>query len=165
MQIFDSRTSYGNLLSGVLLGLGSLALISGAVQVAVADGRAWLVALLGLGAAVCLVLLPRLARRLRYTLTDGVLTVPAHFRAVRLPLAGARFGSGRLLGVRIGGSAVPGFYLGRFADWDGSFHVAATARDGLWVRAEGRRVFISPADPAGFEAALIAAGATRDTPQ
>jgi hypothetical protein len=105
---------------------------------------------------------PRLLRPLVYRVKDGTLVVPAHFRSVRLPLAGARVRTGQLGGWRLAGSAAPGLYLGSFRDRAGGYHAAASLREGVWVEG-ARRVFVSPADTEAFVAACVAAGAVVET--
>jgi hypothetical protein len=107
---------------------------------------------------VLLGIAPRLLQRLVYRVEDGTLVVPAHFRSVRLPLAGARMRIGQLGGWRLAGSAAPGLYLGSFRDRAGGYHAAASVREGVWVEG-ARRVFVSPADTDAFLAACVAAGA------
>ncbi|MGE5234835.1 MAG: PH domain-containing protein [Acidobacteriota bacterium] len=61
--------------------------------------------------------------------------------------------------MRIVGSAMPGYYAGRFPIDGGVTTVyASTLKDGVLVEG-GERVFVSPADGAGFVAALRDAGA------
>lgn len=101
----------------------------------------------------------RVAQPMVYRIEGGELVVPAHFRAVHVPLAGATVSPGDLRrALRLVGTAMPGFYLGHFRKGGKGLHAAATARDGLFVDG-GRRVFVTPADPAGFVRALEQWGA------
>lgn len=99
-----------------------------------------------------------LRRPMRYRIDSGVLVVPGHLGAVRVSLAGARVSAGAMSGWRVAGTALPPLLLGLYADREGTFHVATTAVDGVWVRGD-RRIFVSPADVPGFVGALVAAGA------
>lgn len=119
----------------------------------------WMRLLVGLPTVLIVLVLVRvLLRPIRYRFEDGLLVVPAHFSPVRVPVRGARVRRGELRGIRLGGSATPGLYLGRFRDGQGGYHAAATIRDGVWIES-GRRVFVSPADPDAFLVALVANGA------
>lgn len=119
------------------------------------------VMLAGVGTLVLVVM--KIARPLVYEIDGSELVVPAHFSPVRVPLAGATVKAEALgWAWRVAGSALPGFYLGLFARKEGRFHAAATDRkDGLFVEGGGKRVYVSPADPAAFVAALEAVGARR----
>jgi hypothetical protein len=108
-----------------------------------------------------LVWLPRKIRDLAYTVRDGRLEVPAHFRSVSLRLSGCTARQGPLTGaLRLGGTGLPGaLYLGRFRGGGRFLHCAATnLKTGWLVEGEGA-VYVTPADDAAFAAALREAGA------
>lgn len=112
--------------------------------------------LLGLLALLPLALLAWiLGRPMVYRVEDGTLVVPAHFRPVRVRLAGARVTRGPLGGaLRLAGSALPGFYLGLFRASGRNLHVAATdLKEGVLVEGD-RTVYVSPADLDAFCAAI-----------
>lgn len=115
------------------------------------------------GVVAVLAWLPRAIRTLGYTVRDGQLEVPAHFRPVTLPLAGATARQGPLTGVfRAAGTALPGvLYLGHYRGNGVWVHCAATNLERGWfVSREGAKpVYVTPEDDAGFAAALEAAGA------
>lgn len=94
-------------------------------------------------------------RPMVYRVEGDALIVPAHFRAVRVRLAGAKATRGPLgRALRIGGSSLPGFHLGLFRAGGRTLHVAATdLKDGVLVEGD-RVVFVSPADPEAFLATL-----------
>jgi hypothetical protein len=159
---FPAAPSNGHRTAVVLTLFGAASLVAVAVMSATQPGNVAFTAVLYLLPTLGLLwLAPRLGRPLRYSVADGFLTVPAHLSPVRLRLAGARYASGTGTGVRMGGSSVPGLYLGRYVDGKGAYHCAATADVGVWVAEGQRRVFVTPADEGAFVAALEAAGAVR----
>lgn len=105
------------------------------------------------------------SRSLVYRLEGGVLVVPAHFAAVRVPLAGATARKTPLTGAfRLAGTAIPGsLYLGRFRGCGRWLHCASSSVTEGWLIEGERVVYVSPADDAAFAEALRAAGATVTT--
>jgi hypothetical protein len=102
----------------------------------------------------------RMYRRLKYKVVGDVLRVPRHFGELEVPLRGTRVHRGSLTGaLRIGGSALPGYYLGAFRMRGQGLHVAATRRTGGFIVEGPRRVYVTPEDSAGFLAAVARAGA------
>lgn len=100
-------------------------------------------------------------RRLAYVVSDGELRINTLFSHRGLALAKANVHRHRpLLGARLSGLFLPGYLVGS-ALYDGmATSVFASVRDeGVLVEGDGR-FFLSPADPDGFLAALVQAGAT-----
>lgn len=129
------------------------------------DGMAiarWLLALGVVGvpwlAALCF-LAPA---RLRYRVRPGELEVAGMVTRRRWPLAGVivrRFRPSSA--IRLMGTALPGYFIGLFRMAGTTVRVAGTHL-GEGVLVEGpRRVFVTPADPEAFLAALEQAGAVR----
>ncbi len=102
--------------------------------------------------------------RLRYAVGSGVLEVRTVFARRRFALAGAtvrRYRPQRTL--KLVGSGFPGYYTGTFHLDGKSAKVFATSlEDGVLVTAGARRLFVTPADPAAFVAALAEGGATAE---
>ncbi len=99
--------------------------------------------------------------RLRYAVGGGFLEVRTLFGRKRFAVAG---GTARAVSPRrcfkLVGSAFPGYYTGSFLVDGAATRVFATSlREGVLVAGE-RRVFVTPADRAGFLAALAEQGAT-----
>ncbi len=108
----------------------------------------------------------RMLRPMVYVVEGGVLTAPAFFRAVRVDLRGARaaFGPGNAT-FRLAGGALPGtVYIGLFRGNGENFHAAVTTMKSGWHIRGARHVFVTPADDAGFAAALRVAGAEVQNP-
>lgn len=105
----------------------------------------------------------RMKKPMRYRIEGGTLIVPAYLKPVQMPIATTRVCTGPASGWKVSGTAVPPYCLGLFADGEGTFHMAATAPDGVWVRGDQQRVFVTPADIPGFVAAMVAAGARVET--
>jgi len=99
--------------------------------------------------------------RMRYEVGQGELTVRTLLGPRRFPLAGAtarRCTPARIF--KVAGSAMPGYYTGRFRLDGGPARVYATRlKDGILVEGTAR-VFVTPADPMGFLAELHHHGAT-----
>lgn len=112
-----------------------------------------------LAVPVLLVIAPQ---RLRYRLEPGVLVVQTWCSEKRFPLTGAVVTPGPAgRALKVAGSAAPGYYAGRFrVDGKSTRIYATTLKDGVLVEGE-TRVFVSPADPGGFMAALVTSGARR----
>lgn len=106
-------------------------------------------------------LVMRLARPLGYNVVGGKLVIPAHFKDVAVPLAGARFKQEALgFGWRTAGTGMPGLLLGRFRFQGKKVQMAARDREhGITVENAGRNVYVTPADMAAFTRALTEAGA------
>jgi hypothetical protein len=119
-----------------------------------------LAGLLALGAGLeALILLG--PSRLRYTVAPAEVSVRTLFARKRWPIAGLRARHHRPeCGLRVAGTAMPGDYTGLFR-CDGRFtRVYATdLSGGVLLESGARRVYLSPAHPAAFLAALRAAGA------
>jgi len=129
-------------------------------------GWVWGIAVLLVGGpVVSLVLLRALLRPLVYRIEGSTLLVPRSFGVLRLPLPHARVTRGDLRGsFRLAGTALPGFYLGRFGGRAGTFHAAASRRDdGVYIESS-TRVFVTPADVTAFLHALARAGALTNLP-
>jgi hypothetical protein len=99
--------------------------------------------------------------RLRYRVRPGELEISTAGKPTRLPLAGARVRRHRpLLGERLSGIALPGYFVGSYQLDSAATSVFASTKDeGVLYEGEGR-VFLTPADIDGLLAALEAAGAT-----
>lgn len=110
-------------------------------------------------------LVTRLARPLSYRIEAGKLVVPAHFKDVRVPLAGATFKKEALgFGWRTAGTGMPGLLLGRFRFQGKKVQMAARDREnGVTVENAGRTVYVTPVDVVGFTRALASAGAKERT--
>lgn len=124
-------------------------------------GQTGLLILLVVPIAFTFWLVTRLARPLSYRLEAGKLVIPAHFRDVKLPLAGATFKKEALgFGWRTAGTGMPGLLLGRFRFQGKKVQMAARDRqNGITVENAGRTVYVTPADVGGFIRALVEAGA------
>jgi hypothetical protein len=103
--------------------------------------------------------------RLRYRIDGRVLEVRTLVRRLRIPLDGVRARRYRpARRWRLFGTHLPGSYsTGRFRLDGVTTRVYASGWDGVLL--EGRqRVFVTPADPEAFLAALTEAGVARDGP-
>lgn len=117
-----------------------------------------------LGLAVALGAVFRLAPRcMSYRLTADALLVGKLMGPVRLPYTGlsARCAS-RGLGLRMGGTGLPGYYSGNDVyTTDGLNNVLAAASNtdgGVLVTSAGRTYFLTPGDPDAFLRELAARG-------
>jgi hypothetical protein len=119
--------------------------------------------LLPVGAA-----LPYLAlqgpHRLRYLIADGILETRGAVLRRRYPIAGARVRRYRPRRQwRLAGTAMPGYYTGRFRlDGQSAQVWATTMVDGVLMEGAAR-VYVTPEDPTAFLAAMVAAGAVEAT--
>ncbi len=112
---------------------------------------------------LCVVTINMFARgfkSLSYSIVDGVLIVPAHFRSVRIRLVDATVERRALKrAVRVAGTSLPGFNLGYFWSDAGRHHVAATNTTGGVLVRGSSTAYVTPADVDGFLMATAAAGA------
>jgi len=101
-------------------------------------------------------------RRLRYEIVQGELAVRLLLVTRRFPLAGSRVRAARPTKVRkVAGSAVPGYYAGVFRlDGESARVYASQVKEGVLVEG-AKRVFVTPAEPEAFIAAVTRHGAYR----
>ena len=94
-------------------------------------------------------------QRLRYSLRSGELVVTTVLRSRVFSLDGVSAGRHKpALGLKIWGSALPGYYTGRFRmDGEGT-RVYASARDEGVLLTGPYRLFVTPGDTEGFLQAL-----------
>lgn len=99
--------------------------------------------------------------RMRYVIEDGELRVRTIFSRRTLSLDGARARVCRPTSKRrVMGTAIRGYYTGRFAIDGEPTRVYATDLDAGVLVEGAERLFLSPANPDGFLASLHAGGAT-----
>jgi hypothetical protein len=128
----------------------------------------WLFKLLALTPLATVVIGPGIfalsSARLGYAVGDGELEVRTAFARRRISLRGATarpYRPRRL--ARIAGSNLPGYNTGFFRGEEGTVRVyASTVEEGVLIEGR-RRVFVSPADRAGFLDALRTAGTLVET--
>jgi hypothetical protein len=100
--------------------------------------------------------------RLRYRVGPGWLEVRTLLRRRRFPVVGV---SARrhtpAFGIKLAASSMPGYHAGSFMLDGHATHVyATTTREGVLIE-NGKRIFVTPTDPAAFLDALVVAGARR----
>ncbi|MGE5234828.1 MAG: PH domain-containing protein [Acidobacteriota bacterium] len=98
-------------------------------------------------------------RRLRYRVKAGALEVQTMFSTQTISLSRTKARSHQpLLGQRLSGLGLPGYYSGTFMFDHAATTVAATTQqEGVLIEGD-TRIFVSPATPQEFLAALAAAG-------
>jgi hypothetical protein len=99
-------------------------------------------------------------RRMRYVVKDGRLLVETIFGHQSWPTAGARarpYTPGKMM--RVGGTAAPGYYTGRYRESGQGTRVYATDLKAMVLFEGEARVLVSPEDRAAFLRALTKEGA------
>jgi len=105
--------------------------------------------------------------RMRYLVGDGALEARTMFGSARFELRGAtaqRYTPGRLW--RVAGTAMPGYYTGRWREAGRAVRVYATTFvNAVLITTPTTRVLVSPTEPDAFLEALRAEGARVDAPR
>jgi hypothetical protein len=98
--------------------------------------------------------------RLRYRVGDGRIEVTTLLKRHSFPVAGSRVHEhSPLINERLSGVNLPGYCAGVMVFDRQTTSVFASVRDSGVLLEGDERLFVSPADPAGLIAALVAAGA------
>jgi hypothetical protein len=136
-------------------------------SIELAPGRVWplrlltgtLALMLAAGAALSMTIFLLGARRMRYAVAGGKLTVTTLFRHRSWELARfrARAYSPPQVPTRLIGASMPGYYTGLFSEKGISLRVYATDLASGVLLEGPERLYLSPEDPKGFLAAIAEA--------